>query len=163
MLIAAVLVATVVGWTAQRLRVPGGMLVGAMIGAAGVALVSGREIPAPPPVSIGVFAAVGLTTGLLVTRDRLRRLAPLAGPAIASAMFLILLGVLVGYVLTMTTDIPWSVAALATSPGALSVMSAVALEQGDDSALIVFFHVVRVILVVLLVPVILLVRPRDAR
>ncbi len=66
---------------AERLRLPGGLLLGAMVGSALVTLGMSLELQAPFLGTAALFVAVGVIIGTLVTRDRLNQLAPMAGPA----------------------------------------------------------------------------------
>jgi membrane AbrB-like protein len=153
------------GVLAERLRLPGGLLLGAMVGSAAVTLGSGVELVTPFPAAAVLFVAVGVMIGTLVTRDRLHRLAPMAWPAVASAAVLIVAGVLVAWLLQWTGLAP-PAAVLATSPGALVVLIAAAAEYGRGETEVALFHVIRIVVVVATVsPLVrwLRRRPRGAR
>jgi uncharacterized protein len=151
------------GVLAERLRLPGGLLLGAMIGSAAVTLGAGVELQAPFPLTAALFVAVGVMIGTLVTRDRLHRLAPMAGPAVASAAVLIVAGVLVAWLLQWTGLAP-PAAVLATSPGALVVLIAAAAEYGQGETEVALYHVIRIVVVVATVPpLVRLLRRRPRR
>lgn len=139
------------GFLAERLRLPGGLLLGAMIGSAAVTLGFGAELQVPFPATSLLFLTVGVIIGTLVTRDRLRRLAPLAMPALVSAAGLIVAGVVVA-VLLQRLGIAPPAAVLATSPGALVVLIAAAAEYGQGETEVALFHVIRIVVVVATVP-----------
>jgi uncharacterized membrane protein AbrB (regulator of aidB expression) len=76
-----------------------------------------------------------------------------------SATILILVGVALGLTL-QALSYSSGLAALATSPGAISVLAGVAVSAGEDAVAVMLFHIVRIILVVLLIPAIIMLRPR---
>ena len=151
-------VAAASGWLAERTRVPGGPLVGAMVGSAAVTLTWGDAAVLPVPLQVVTFAMVGMMVGVGVTRGRLRRLLPYAGAALASAAGLIVVGYLVAVLLEILGIAPPAVV-LATSPGALSVLAAVSVEHGEGAVEVALFHLVRIVSVILLIPVVLRLRP----
>lgn len=151
------------GFLAQRVRLPGGLLLGAMIGSAAVTLAFGTALAVPFAASGVLFVAVGITIGTLVTRERLHRLAPMAWPAIVSAAALIVAGVVVALVLDGLGLAP-PAAVLATSPGALVVLISAAAEHGGGETEVALYHVVRLVVVVATVPVLVrLLRRRRRR
>lgn len=152
MQVVAVTAAAIVGGVLfDRIRVPGGLLVGAMVGSAAVTL--GWTDPAEvPPVAMAVFVgAVGILMGTMVTRERLRALAPLAVPALLSAAGLVVAGLAIATLLEAVGLAP-PAAVLATSPGALSVLIAAASEAGRGEAQVALFHVVRLVMVIVTIP-----------
>lgn len=147
-------VAWVAGHALSRLRVPGGLLVGAMVGSAVTTLAWGRALTLPFPLLAGAFVVIGLSTGVLVTRERLRALAPLVAPALVSAIALILAGGLIALLLHALGIAPPAVI-LGTSPGGLSVLVAASIEHGEGAAEVALFHTVRLVMVIALIPLIL--------
>lgn len=159
MLLFTLSAATGAGLLFRRLRIPGGLIMGAMLGSGTVTLLSERSTALPTPVAVVAFTAVGLLVGGMLTRDRVRMLKQLWIPATVSSVVLILVGVALGLTL-QALGYSSGLAALATSPGAMSVLAGVAVSAGEDAVAVMLFHVVRVILVVLLIPAIIMLRPR---
>lgn len=158
LLIATLTVASAAGLLARQLHLPGGLLVGAMVGAAAVTLISGTDGDIPPAMTAAVPLSVGVITGSLVTPDLLRGLHRIMLPAVVSA--LIMIGVGIGITLTMKAmDVEPPGAALATSPGALSVLVSTAVEIQTGEVEVALFHTVRIVLVVLLAPLLLYLLP----
>ena len=150
----ALAAATVCGLVAQRLNLPGGLILGAMVGSAAVTMLTGVTIDIPQPVRDGAFIILGASVGVTLTRQALVQLAPVLLPALLSGALLILAGLGVVSLLRMTgMSVPGDV--LATSPGALSVMSALAIEEETGAAHVALFHLVRVVMVILTLPLLL--------
>lgn len=147
-------VAALVGYLFARLRVPGGMIIGAMLGAAAVSVLSGgAEVDLPRPLVLGAYAVIGTVIGAGITRDALREVRHFAAPAVLSAVMIIAAGLVIAFVLRWLGVAPDGVI-LATSPGALSATTAVAADQGTGVSVAVF-HTVRVVLVLSSLPLLL--------
>lgn len=146
--------ASAVGYVFVRLHVPGGTIVGAMVGAAGCSLIlGGTSITLPRPLVSGAYVVIGTIIGAGITRDALRDLRAVAAPAVLSAVAIIAAGLTIALLLRALGIAPDAVV-LATSPGALSAMTALAAEQ-DGGLVVPMFHTVRVVLVLLSMPLLL--------
>jgi membrane AbrB-like protein len=152
--------ATLFGYLAKWIRLPGGLLVGAIFGAAAATVLWGDSLELPLVFLGPAFALVGLLSGVLVTRRRLIQLVPYLFPALVSALLLIAAGWAIAGLLEMLEIAP-PAAILATSPGALSVLVAAAADQGEGAVEVALFHVVRLIAVIIAIPIVLRFRPRD--
>ena len=152
----ALLAGAALGLLLDHLEVPGGLIVGAMVGAAGVTLLrdAGVGLVLPTPVVKASYVVIGVAIGLTVTRGFVAQLQAVAAGAVLSAVLIVVAGLLVAVVLRQFGLAPDG-AVLATSPGALSVMAAAGAEQGVGAPVAVF-HTVRLVVVLLSLP--LLVR-----
>jgi uncharacterized protein len=150
-LLAALAAAAVGGLIAQRYQVPGGLILGSMIGAAAVTLLTGGAISIPRPLQASAFIVIGASIGILITRESLVLLRPVLLPAVLGAVLIIIAGLGISYLLRALGLAPPG-DLLATSPGALSVMSSMAVEQGTGVVEVALFHLVRVVLVILSLP-----------
>ncbi|WP_324276072.1 AbrB family transcriptional regulator [Blastococcus brunescens] len=151
LMLATLAAAVAGGLLARRLRLPGGLLVGSAIGAAAVTLASESRLPVPAAMNIAIPIAVGTLTGLLLTRKAVRELRSVLLMAVCSGVAIIALGLGVAAALEAIGWAPPAVA-LATSPGALSVLVGTAIEVQTGSMEVAMFHMVRLMLVVLLSP-----------
>jgi uncharacterized protein len=153
------LAATVGALLARGLNVPGGLIVGAMFGAGSVSLLSGEvEIVIPDPVQTAALIVIGAVIGAQLTPSVLASLPRIAVPAVLSALIIIACGVGIALLLRAAGLAPPGVL-LATSPGALSVISALAVERGTGPVEVAVFHTVRVILVIATMPLLLALLP----
>lgn len=152
--------ASAVGLLLARLHVPGGLVVGAMIGAAGYSLArGGAEVAVPGPLRTASFLVLGAAIGSTVTREVLAQLRAVLLPAVLAAVLIIVAGIAIAYLLRAVGLAPAG-AVLATSPGALSAITAAAAERGAGAE-VALFHTVRVILVLLSLPGLLALLPDD--
>ena len=159
--IALLLAATVAALVFARLGVPGGLVVGAMVGAAGYSLLRGGA-PAllPGPVRTAALIVLGASIGATVTRDTIVELRGVLLPAVLAAFLIILAGVAIAYLLRSLGLAPEG-AVLATSPGALTSVVATAAERGTGATEVALFHTVRVVLVMLSLPALLALLPET--
>ena len=140
-------------WIFERLRVPSGTLLGAMIAVAALNF-SGRiqVVDLPGPVRFLAFAALGWTIGASFTPQSLAVLRAAAGPVLLAVALLLVAGALLAWALVTLSDIDPVTAFLAASPGALSQMIAVSVSTGADSPLVATVHIVRIFAVLLVSP-----------
>lgn len=154
----AIVAGAFTGLLFDRLTVPGGLIIGSMIGAAAVTLYQGEgELVLPQPLVTAAFIVLGTAIGVTVTRDVLGQFRQIAVGALVSAIVFIAFGLVLAMALRLAGIAPHG-AVLATSPGALSVMAAAGAELGVGAQVAVF-HTVRVVLVMLSLP--LLIRLAD--
>ena len=146
--------AAAAGYLFDRFDVPGGTIIGAMVGAAAYSLISGgAEVTLPGPAVSAAYVVIGAVIGSSITRPVVREMRHVALPAVLSAAALIVVGLVIAVALHWAGIAPDGVI-LATSPGALSAMAAVASEQGNGVP-VAIFHTVRVVLVLLSLPLLL--------
>lgn len=147
--------ATAGGLLFQWLRVPGGLVVGAMLGAGLVSMSTGQGAQLPGPVQTAALILIGATVGVQVDRELLASAGAVFVPALLSAIGLIVVGLALAMLLQAMNVAPGGSLLLATSPGALSAMLALAADLGQPPVQIAVFHVTRVIIVMLTMPLII--------
>lgn len=154
-LVGALVAATTCGLIAERFALPGGLILGAMVGSAAVTLATDSSVTMPEPLRAGAFIVIGAAIGVQMTRQAITQLGPVLVPAVMAGVLIILAGLGIAYLLrALGISPPGDL--LATSPGALSVMSAMAIEQDTGAVEVALFHLVRIVMVILSLP--LLVR-----
>jgi uncharacterized protein len=147
----ALALATVGGLVADRLHVPAGLILGSMVGAACVGLVRDITVEIPGPITKAAQIVIGAAIGVQLTRSGLTSLGRLFAPAVLSGLLIIAAGVGIAYLLRTLNMAP-DADLLATSPGALNVLSGVAVEHGYNAVHVALFHLVRIVMVILSLP-----------
>lgn len=145
--------AQAVGALAHRSRIPGGPILIALVVTAAVSLTSGG-IAVPDVATFGLIITLAVVLGVRMTPDNARALRRIALPSLMAASILLIAGVAVGLLVRVLGVAPDG-DLLATSPAALSIIGAVAVEHGFDPAGIAIFHVTRILLVVLTLPLLI--------
>ena len=142
------------GLLGHRARIPGGALLVPMAVAAVLTLaVPGGEFTVPPAVSEVAFALIGLQVGLKFTLATIRLLGRLLGPVLIAVFGVLIACALLGGVLALTTSVSMRDAYLATTPGGLYAVLAVAVGSNADAGFILAAQGLRLIVMIALAPV----------
>jgi membrane AbrB-like protein len=157
-----VLAAATVGGVLLRLTgLQGGLALGAMVGAAIYTVLRGEgAVPVPPLLQDAALVLLGAVIGAGVTRSMLGDLRALLVPAVVAGAAIILAGVTIALALRWFGVAPGD-DVLATSPGALSAVMGVAIDRGVAPAEVALFHLVRLLMVIMTLPLVALLLPRP--
>src|SRR4051794_27844062 len=139
---------------AGRLRVTAGVLLGPMVLTAAVVLTGlAGDFAVPALLGQTAFALIGLQIGLRFTRSTVRLLGRLTFPVLLSIAGLLAACFGMAVLLDATTSATLLDAYLATTPGGLYAVLAVAYGAGANTTFIVAVQSLRVIAMVLIAPV----------
>jgi membrane AbrB-like protein len=142
------------GLLALGTGIPAGPLVGALLGAAIVAMSGRLEVAQWPSGTRTVLEiAIGTVIGTSLTAAALTELRQLWRPALLITLTLVLTGIVVGLWCGRLLGIDPVVALLGAAPGGISGMSLVGAEFGVGAA-VAALHAVRLITVLLVLPVV---------
>jgi membrane AbrB-like protein len=144
-------VAPAAALAARGLRMPAGPLLGPMLVASAVTL-SGAGFAVPPVLRELAFALIGLQVGLRFTLDTVRRLGGLLAPVLGGLAALLIGCFGLAVMLHLTTPVSLRDAYLATTPGGIYAVLAVAFGAGADTTFILAVQGLRLLVVVLLAP-----------
>jgi membrane AbrB-like protein len=138
----------------RRARLPGAALLGPMILAGAVTLASiGRGFVVPPVLREVALAAIGLRIGLRFTVGTVRVVGRLLVPVTLSVLGLLVACFGIAVALALVTPASLLDAYLATTPGGLYAVLAVAFGAGANTTFIIAVQGLRVLVMVLLAPV----------
>jgi uncharacterized protein len=140
---------------ARRVRMTAGTLLGPMILAAVVVLaVPGGEFTVPPLLAQTAFALIGLQVGLRFTAATVRALGRLLLPVLLSIAGLLVACFGLAEILELTTSVSLLDAYLATTPGGLYAVLAVAFGSDANTTFILAVQGLRLLVMVLLAPLV---------
>jgi uncharacterized protein len=142
------------GWLlASRLRFTAGTLLVPMVGAAVVVLaVPHAEFDVPPLLQQTAFALIGVQVGLRFTAETVRSLGRLLLPVLGCILFLLVASFGLAVLLELTTSVTLLDAYLATTPGGLFAVIAVAFGADANTTFILAVQGLRILVMVLLAP-----------
>ena len=153
-----------VGLIFMRLKVPAGMVLGAMAAATAAKLGGLYTEAMPTPLVIGTFILTGALIGsrfVGITRGEF--LAAAKGGLIATGMTVTIVTVMAMGVAQLV-DMPFGQIWLGLSPGALEGMGALGIALGYDTAFIAAHHVIRLLMLSFAIPaVVMLIRWQERR
>lgn len=144
MLLLTFLVASLGAYVGYRLKVPAGIIVGAIVFVALANLTVGvAPIPSALKWLTQVIAGAFIGTGL--TRTAVKDLPSLAKPGVIILFMLIGTSVVLGLALYYTSSVPMDLrtALFSTVPGGIAEMSVIADDMGADMALVSVFQLAR--------------------
>jgi uncharacterized protein len=147
-------VAAAGGLVGVRSRLPGGALLIPMAIAGVLSLaIPGGEFDVPPAIGEVAFALIGLQVGLKFTVATVRLLGRLLGPVLLGVAGVLAACAVLAVVLDVTTSVSLRDAYLATTPGGLYAVLAVALGTDADAGFILAAQGLRLIVMIALAPV----------
>jgi membrane AbrB-like protein len=154
------------GWLLTVAAGGGGLLVGALVRFPGAGLlapmgiaaaltlaVPGGEFAVPRAAEEVAFALIGLQVGLKFTLETIRRLGRLLVPVLVAVLGVLAACALLGVVLYAATEVSLRDAYLATTPGGLYAVLAIALGTDANAAFILAAQGLRLIVMVALAPI----------
>lgn len=149
-------VAAVAGLLFLRLRVPGGLLVGALVGVVLLNLASGQAYMYPQ-LRVVAQSITGAYIGCLVSKEDLLHLPRIIKPYLAAMSLFFLLNMAVAFFMWKTTDMSLITALFASSPGGMSDIPLIAMDVGGDVSVIVVMQFVRMVFGIAVLPSVILV------
>jgi uncharacterized protein len=145
-------------------HLPAGSLLGPLLVAVGLTVsdVLGT-VEVPPLLANTGYALIGVQVGLRFTRDSLRSIAKLLPAALVLIAAVIAACAAMGSVLSRVTGIDGLTAYLATTPGGLYAVLAMAADSGADVTYVLAVQVIRVFAMLLAAPLLARLLTRRAR
>lgn len=140
-------VGTVGGVLAHLLGIPAGGLLGSLAAVAGYNVLSDGRAEVPGWLRSPSRVLVGATIGSLATPALLRSLGASVGWAVVCTTAVVAAGLALGLLLERTARIDRRTALLASCPGGISEMIALAEETGADVEVVLGVQVVRKLVV----------------
>jgi uncharacterized protein len=151
---------------ARAIRFPAAPLLGPMVIAAAITLSAPADwFSVPPLLRTIAFAALGLYVGLRFTIDTVKAMGRLLLPVVLSIFGLLVACFVLALVLQATADVSLIDAYLATTPGGLYAVLAVAVGAGANSTFILAVQGLRLLVMILVAPLVVrrLLRSRTPR
>jgi membrane AbrB-like protein len=145
-------VAVVGAWAGRLTRLPAATLLGPLLLAGTIALIWPDALTVPPFAREVAFALIGLEVGLRFTAETLRAMGRLLAPVVVAILALMAGSFLFALGLTATTSATLLEAYLATTPGGLYAVLAVAFGAGADTTFVVAVQTLRLLSLVILAP-----------
>lgn len=139
------------GIIARQVRMPGGVIMGALLAVAGLHIAVETLAPLPPAFRTAAQIMIGGVIGTSLKRSPLRAVRSIALPAAFAIGILMSASVALAFAFNLVSGLPLVTALFATAPGGASDMAAAALKLNADVALIAAIHVVRQIAVFVIV------------
>lgn len=135
------------GLVGQLLNLPAGPLLGSLTAVALVNILTDGRLKIHPGFRTPSRVLIGASIGSLATPALLHTLGASIGWALAMSVGILLLCIVLGLLFSWATGVDRRTAMLASCPGGVAEMAALADESNADVELVIGFHVVRKIAV----------------
>ncbi len=143
-----------------RIKVPGGMMVGALVGAVLLNVTTGQACM-PYAGRLAAQITAGAFIGATLKRSDVARMPKLVKPAAILIGGLLVLNVIMGTIIHYVSGLDWMTSFFCVVPGGMSDVPIIAAELGANSAAIVVLQFSRMLCGVGLFPSIILFFTRD--
>lgn len=148
-------IGTLGGLAAGLIRVSGSTMIGAMFAIILYRLFQQHAPDIPNGAVWFIQILLGIMVGAMFHVDMLQQMRAVALPMILSTIALVGAGVVAAVLLTKFGIMDTGTAYLATSPGALSSIIGIALEEKANPPVVACFHFFRLMFIVISVPFVL--------
>lgn len=139
-----------------RISMPGGAVVGSMLGSGIMALMMPEGVALSPRFALGLQVMLGISLGMTFDRSFLS-LGPQVLPlAIVSTLVLLTITICMALLASQLGLVDFGTALFGFSPGGMTGMAILAKTEGYQPSVVAFLHMVRIFTLFIMVP--LLVR-----
>lgn len=151
--------ATVGGLLLQKTKMPGGLIVGAILAVAAVNLTT-QQAYMPSAAKLGVQILTGVYIGCMFTWDDLRHLPRLIKPFLIIITSLLSLNLLMAAFMYAVTDFDLLTCLFSAVPGGVSDTPIIAMDMGANSSVVAVMQLIRLIFGIMCLPTIILLSDR---
>ena len=137
-------IAAVTGMVLLKLKVPGGMMVGAIIGAAALNISTGRAYM-PSTAKLLAQSLAGAFIGCSMSREDIRNMKMLGRPAVILLSSMLCLNLILGTVLYKFSSMDLLTSLMCAIPGGMSDVPIIAADLGADAAKVALMQFVRMV------------------
>lgn len=150
--LATLLAAWIGGCIGRVIRLPTPRMVGGLIAVCVFNGITGLAF-FPRQLRTVLMIGSGAMLGLQIKRENVKGLKRLPGPVMISSICLVILTCVFGLLIHYCSGIDLKTALYASTPGGMTDMTLIALEQGADSGVVIVLHLVRYLTAVTLLPI----------
>lgn len=144
-LLLTILCALAVGYLLDRVHLPGGMMVGAVIGACLLGITTQQSyMPAPAKTIAQIIAGAFIGSG--ITREDVREMKTVVKPALILIPCLLVINIIAGLLVYATGKMDLMTALMCCVPGGISDIPMIAADMGADPSIVVTMQFIRLVL-----------------
>lgn len=147
-------VAVVGGLIGIKLKLPASAMLGSMIAVGIFTVATGLQVT-PPWIKVAAQMVSGGYIGTTMTRDSLSQMKKMAPVAVMLLAGMLVINLVVGGILYLTSPLDLCTSLFATAPGGLTDMTIISDDLGANSAVVSVFQVVRMSSAIMIFPLII--------
>ena len=138
----------------SALGAPSPYMIGAMFGAAGMNLGTGKRFPLPRWLRTVAQICLSITVAVTLSPETVRLAVDLFAPLLVSVGLIQVLALVLAWILKRITNWDATTLVLATCPGGLSQVLFLSEDYNADSLVVGILHTVRMVSIVLFIPIV---------
>ena len=158
-LVLTVVLAVAGGVLLLKLKVPGGMLVGAIVAVAALNLTT-QQAYIPQETRVLAQVLTGAYIGCMITRDDMRQMPKLIGPYLTVMGSFLVLNLAMAAMMYGITEFDLITCLFSTAPGGVSDMPIISMDLGADSSVVAVMQFVRMMFGMGCLPTIIMLSDR---
>ncbi|MCG8643268.1 MAG: AbrB family transcriptional regulator [Desulfobacterales bacterium] len=142
------------GLIGSRVNLPAAPMIGAMMAIIGFKLVANVNWSVPGGFTLALQIFLGIMVGASFQPEMLQSLQKIIIPVLTSTLFLVGTGLVFSFILSRIGIMDSTTAYLGTSPGAMSVLIGLAIDNESNPMTVTCFHFFRVVFILLSTPLV---------
>jgi len=146
-----IIIGTIGGLTAVRLKLPAGAIIGSLISVALFSIFTGKA-EFPQSFKLVTQIGTGAYIGAQICNKDVAEIKSIIKPAIILSIFMCLFGIFAGTLLSIVSDIDLTTALFATAPAGIADMTLISVDFGADSSKVAAVQLVRLVSVIAIMP-----------
>ena len=144
-LLLTIVCAFAVGYLLDRVHLPGGMMIGAVIGSCLLGVLTGQaNMPGPAKTMAQIIAGAFIGSG--GSREDVREMKTVIKPALILIPCLLTINIVCGLLIYYVSELDMMTALMSCVPGGISDMPMIAADMGADPSVVVTLQFIRLIL-----------------
>jgi len=142
------------GLIGSRFNIPAAPLIGAMITIIGFKLIANVNWTVPGGLTLALQIFLGIMVGASFQPEMLQSIQKIIVPVLISTLFLVGTGLLLSFIFSRIGIMDSTTAYLGTSPGAMSALIVLAIDNDSNPMTVTCFHFFRVVFILLSTPLV---------
>ena len=140
------------GLVGMKIKLSGSVMICSMLAVIALKVYMKSDISLPGYLSLGVQIALGIMVGMGYSPELARLFAQLALPMLGSTLVLVFTGMFLAVIIAKLGLMNITDAYLSTSPGAMTALLSLSLDNSVNPGLVAAFHFIRLTFIVLTAP-----------
>lgn len=157
-LLTTIISVTVIGYLGyllfRKVKMPAAGLTGSLFANAVITALGVKWASLPIALNIFLQTIIGVMIGSQFNKEKIKQIKKLALPSLLVGLWMITIGLCIGYLIANISDIDIGTALFSAVPGGMSEMSVLAMMYGLNVPIVVLFQFLRIVMVYFTVPII---------
>lgn len=149
--LATVAVSCLVGWTAHKLKLPMGAMIGAMVAAAGFNLLT-EHAYFYSEVRVGLQLLTGAMIGSRIGKEEAKSMKTIILPTVLLLVGMVILNIGFGTAVYKFSELDAATALFAVTPGGATDMAMISADLGANTAYVAILQIIRIVIIITVLP-----------